>query len=153
MNRKYETSAMPPERYGALRVGKFLFLHLESAISRVNPFPRSAARHHNPRICSDLAAMQWFRRCVYLVFLVLRCCLSYGNMEAGGGSAQKMKGDRGGITRKWRVLVVRNEIYRSVRIRSDPVTSRRFRIFCLFSLFGVACRFGSWRRAVGPDQK
>ena len=156
MNGRYKTSATPPERYGAIRVGKFLFLHLESAIFRVNPYPRSAARRHNPGICSGLAAMQRFRRCVYLVFLVLRCCLSYGNMEAGGGSAQKMKGRQGRITRKRMVLVARNEIHRPVGIRIGLVTSRRFRIFCLFSFLvlhvDLAHGCGRWGRSKNEGQ-
>ena len=73
-------------------------------------------------------------------------------MEAGGGSGAKNEGRLAGLTQKWRISVVKSEIYRSAGVRSDPVASRRFRIFCLFGVFGVACQVGSWRRVV-PKMK
>ena len=95
------------------------------------------------------------RRCrIFFFFLfgsiVIAC--QFGN---GGGRRTRAEneGRMGRITRKWRMLVVKGEIYRPAGIRSDPVASRRFRIFFLFVVFGVACQFGSWRRVVGRIQK
>ena len=84
----------------------------------------------------------------------LLCLVLYVDLDHGGGRwvGAKNEGRAGNLTkmagwnRKSRNLPIRG-------IRSDPVAPRRIRIFFLFVVFGVACRCGSWRRALGPCRK
>ena len=76
----------------------------------------------------------------------------FGSLRRKVGGA-KNEGRVRRLSRKWRILVVKSEIYRSLGPLSDPVASRWFRIFFLFVVFVVSCQFGSWVRVVGGRQK
>ena len=78
------------------------------------------------------------------------CRLGTWRRAEGGGQKRRR---RSIISQKWRILVVNNNIYRPVGMRSDPWASRRFRILCLFGAMGLVCRFGTWRLSAGGPQK
>ena len=96
-----------------------------------------------PIRCGSVGARVRFGGFVFYVYFV-RWVLNvdWGN---GGGwrVGAKNEGRRPRLSRKWRILLARGNIYRPAGIRIDPGTLWWFRILFLFCTLGVACRLGS----------
>ena len=90
-----------------------------------------------------------YSMCIW--YVLRRMSILY--VAAGGGRGATKERRRPRLTRQWRILRLKRNIYLSAGIRSDPWAYRRFRTLCLFGTYGDVCRFGTWRRAAGWGKK